>query len=66
MNSVTLYLFFDSELRTGGEPNWVGMLRLIRKEAKIRKEEGWLHTFDGISYLPAHNAGYIAFNVKFK
>jgi hypothetical protein len=66
MNSVTLYLFFDSELRTDGEPNWVGMLRLIRKEAKTRKEEGLLHTFAGISYLPAHNAGYIAFTVKFK
>ena len=42
------------------------MLRLIRKEAKLRKGIGQPHTFDGMSYLPADNAGYIAFSVKFK
>jgi len=67
MSRTTLYLFFDSELRTKGEPNWMGMLRLIRKEAKDRKEVGYAHKPYGVSYgPPSHNAGYIAFNVNFK
>ena len=61
-----LALFFDSEDRTAGEPNWIGILRLVRVETKTRKMLGLPHKLDGISYLPAHNAGYIAFNVQFK